>query len=136
MVMSKQGKIVFGTLIGLAAGYVTGLLTAPNSGKDTRNQIKKSGLTVIREAEMTLKDLHSDLNEAIEEAADQISSVSSKGKKELDKLLAEAKTAQRKVKLMLNAIHDGEADDPDLEIAIHQAQAAKRHLSTYFRKSL
>ncbi len=34
-------KIAIGTAIGLAAGYVTGILTAPKSGKETRQDIKK-----------------------------------------------------------------------------------------------
>ena len=35
-----KGKIALGALIGAAAGFVAGILTAPKSGKETREDIK------------------------------------------------------------------------------------------------
>lgn len=39
--MSK-GKFAIGALIGVAAGFITGILTAPKSGKETRQDIKEA----------------------------------------------------------------------------------------------
>ena len=54
-------KIAIRTAIGLAAGYVTGILTAPKSGKETRQDIKKNSAKVLLETEKELKELHKDL---------------------------------------------------------------------------
>ncbi|HRN90165.1 MAG TPA: YtxH domain-containing protein [Candidatus Saccharibacteria bacterium] len=37
--MSK-GKFAIGAILGAAAGFVTGILTAPKSGKETRDELK------------------------------------------------------------------------------------------------
>jgi gas vesicle protein len=39
--MSKKGKFALGALFGAAAGVITGFLTAPKSGKETRADIKR-----------------------------------------------------------------------------------------------
>ena len=114
---------------------MAGILTAPKSGKETRQQIKNSGSAAIREAELRLKRLYGDLSDVLDEAKIKLASLSAKGKKELAKLVDEAKTAQRKVKMTLNAIHEGEADDPDLEEALNEAKAAKKHLVDFFKKA-
>ncbi|MCF8218591.1 MAG: YtxH domain-containing protein [Bacteroidales bacterium] len=38
-IMSDSGKVLIGVLAGAAAGIVTGVLLAPASGKDTRENI-------------------------------------------------------------------------------------------------
>lgn len=35
-----KGKFALGALFGIAAGFVAGILTAPKSGKDTRDELK------------------------------------------------------------------------------------------------
>ena len=37
--MSDSGKVLLGVLAGAAAGVITGVLIAPSSGKDTRENI-------------------------------------------------------------------------------------------------
>lgn len=39
-----KGKLALGALIGAAAGFVTGVLLAPKSGKETRKDIKDGAL--------------------------------------------------------------------------------------------
>ncbi|HKJ64056.1 MAG TPA: YtxH domain-containing protein [Desulfopila sp.] len=34
---NSTGKIVFGTVLGLAAGFTAGMLTAPRAGRETRD---------------------------------------------------------------------------------------------------
>ena len=36
-----KGKFALGALIGVAAGFVAGVLTAPKSGKETRDELKQ-----------------------------------------------------------------------------------------------
>jgi gas vesicle protein len=36
-----KGKVLLGTIIGAAAGFVAGVLTAPKSGKETRSDLKQ-----------------------------------------------------------------------------------------------
>lgn len=52
--MSK-GKFAVGALVAAAAGFVAGILTAPKSGKETREDLKYAALkakdTVVAEAE-------------------------------------------------------------------------------------
>lgn len=38
--MTKKAKLTAGAILGAAAGVVAGLLVAPKSGKETRNDIK------------------------------------------------------------------------------------------------
>jgi gas vesicle protein len=39
-----KGKLALGALIGAAAGFVSGILLAPKSGKETREEIKSDAL--------------------------------------------------------------------------------------------
>ena len=41
--MSKKGKFGLGLLLGAAVGAVAGILTAPKSGKETREDLKNKG---------------------------------------------------------------------------------------------
>ena len=51
-----KGKFAIGALIGIAAGFVTGILTAPKSGKETRDEIKLKALEVKDDAVVKAKD--------------------------------------------------------------------------------
>lgn len=39
--MSNSGKVLLGALAGATAGIITGVLIAPASGKDTRNNVSE-----------------------------------------------------------------------------------------------
>jgi gas vesicle protein len=41
--MNTTGKIIAAAAVGIAAGAVAGLLMAPRSGKDTREDIRRKG---------------------------------------------------------------------------------------------
>lgn len=45
-----KAKFALGALIGVAAGFITGLLTAPKSGKDTREEFKQKATEKKKEA--------------------------------------------------------------------------------------
>ena len=54
--MSK-GKFALGALFGAAAGFVAGILTAPKSGKETREDIKRTASDVKGKASKTRDNL-------------------------------------------------------------------------------
>lgn len=39
-----KGKVAFGAIVAAAAGFVSGILLAPKSGKETRQDIKKASV--------------------------------------------------------------------------------------------
>jgi len=54
---SSAGSFFLGAALGAAAGTVTGILTAPKSGKQTRADIVREGKKVARKAKAGSKKL-------------------------------------------------------------------------------
>lgn len=137
--MKKSAKTVaIGTLIAGAVGYIAGILTAPKSGAETRSSLRDAGETSILEAEKQLKKLHTELNELLGEA-------SAKGKETVGKLKSDeealqgdvvgtATRARQKTREILSAIHDGNADDRDLDKAVNEATKAIKSIRSYLKK--
>ncbi len=53
----KTSKLALGAIIGAAAGMVAGVLTAPKSGRETRDDIKQKALDVKEQAATRKDDL-------------------------------------------------------------------------------
>lgn len=134
--MSKNvgKKVAVGAAIAGVAGYVAGVLTAPKSGKETRQDIKNAASKAKSEAEKKLKEVHSELNKKLEEVKKRGGELSGKAKDEFDKVFAAAGTAKEKVREILSALHEGDADDPDLKKALKDAKDALKNLEKYTRK--
>lgn len=128
-------KFALGTIIAAAAGYVTGILTAPKSGKETRDDVKNAAVKAKMEAEKTLKQLHSDLNTQLARAKKTALNLEAKGKDELNSIVNKASTAKEKAKEMLTAIHEGDVEDKDLKSAIKDVTQAVNHLKAYLDKN-
>lgn len=128
------GKIVLGTAIAAAAGYVAGILTAPKSGKETRDDIKNKASEVYAVAEKELKKLHTELNEKLALANEKLGELRETGGHKFDTALEQAKKAKDKAREMLSSLHDGEADDKDLQKAINEATKAVENLRSYLKK--
>lgn len=133
--MSKETgkKVATGALIAAFAGYVIGILTAPKSGKETRQDIKDSAVKAKKEAEKKLKAVHSELHARLIEVKKQGENLSGKAKIELDKVVDVATNAKEKVREVLSALHDGDADDPDLKKALKDAKEALKSLEKYVK---
>lgn len=116
------------------AGYVAGILTAPKSGKETRKDISKSANKARIDAEKKLKKAHSELQELIQEGEERSKKLRSKGKQELDEAVANAKVAKKKARELLSAIHNGDADDPNLQAVINEVKLAQKNLVTFLKK--
>jgi gas vesicle protein len=120
--------------VAAAAGYVAGVLTAPKSGKQTREDLKTAADNGRAEAEKDLKRAHTELDKVIKEAKTGSSKLGSKAQKELGELVDKAKDTKQKVREVLSAVHEGDAEDRDLQRAVKNANNAVKHLRTYLKK--
>ena len=134
--MSKSdGRgVVTALLLGVAAGYIAGLLTAPKSGKETREDIKRVSKQAKAELEVRLNAAREDLSVVIDDAMRRGKDLSNRAKTELDSLIARGKVAQSKARDVLSAVKSGEADDVDLENALADAKEAKKHIMQFIKK--
>lgn len=130
----KERNFVLGATIAAGIGYIAGLLTAPKSGKETRQDIKNVALEVKKEAEAKLKVLSAELSKVIAEGTERLTTLAGKAKAELEQAIKKAQEAKQKVHEVLSAIHEGEADDKDLEKAVKEANKALEHLKTFVKK--
>ncbi len=130
----KKRNLAIGTLLGAAAGYVAGILTAPKSGKETREDIKEAAVKTKAEAEKTLKKLHSELNTLIEEGKEKAKEAKTTAQKDYQEVLAKAQKAKDKAREVLSLVHEGGTDDKDLQKAIDEVKKAKDHLKDYLNK--
>lgn len=126
-------KIAIGALVAGAVGYVTGILTAPKSGKETRDDIAGKASDLKDEGAERLEDLRNELEELISTAKDKTVALSAKAREEFNEAVVAAKDAKSKAGTVLKAAKAGEADDPDLNRAIKQASQAKKNLGKYFK---
>lgn len=127
-------KIAVGAAVAGAAGYLVGVLTAPNEGKKTRKQLKKSAERSIGDAEKQLKQLHSELGDLVEDAKTDGKEMSGRMQKKFGSAIENARDAKDKLREVLSAVHEGEASDKDLSKALEDARRAVDHLKQYLRK--
>src|ERR1700742_3614405 len=102
-------KFAIGAALTALAGYLVGILTAPKSGRETREAIKDKAYETYSVAEKELKKLHTELTDVIDEVSDRISSF--KNGKEVSGALDKARDAKQKAREVLSTLHDGETDD-------------------------
>lgn len=134
MAKDTAKKFAIGAMIAAVAGYIAGILTAPKSGKETRQDIKDTASKGMAEAEKQLKALHSELNKLIDETKDKAATLSGKTRDELQSLIEKARDSKEKAREMLSALHEGDAEDKDLKKAINDATKAIEHLRDYLSK--
>lgn len=125
-------KFALGALFAGVVGFIVGILTAPKSGKETREDLKDSTRIAITQAEKDLKAIHTDLQNLLTSASVAIKTTTKQAKKDLQKAIRRAKKSQAKVKTVLSSIHDGQSDDPELKAALDEAKAARTHLKKFF----
>lgn len=127
----KAGKFALGAAVAAAAGYVTGLLTAPKSGKETREDIKDAAVKARSEAEKRLKQAHTELQSLITKGKQTAGSLSDKAKGELEAALSSAHKAKDKAKGLISAVHEGESSEKELDDAVKEAEKAIKNLKSY-----
>ena len=127
-------RVAIGSVIAGIAGYLAGILTAPKSGKETRKDIKDAASKSLAQAEKELKKLHTELDKIIKQAKANGDKLNAKAKVELDVLIVKAKDAKEKTREVLSAIHEGGADNKELDKAIKEANDSIEHLKQYLKK--
>lgn len=127
-------RLAIGSVLAGAFGYIAGLLTAPQSGKETRRDIKDNANRGVAEAEKDLKKLHTELDKSLGRAKIRGGQLRGRAKDELNELTIRANDSKEKVREVLSAIHEGEAEDKDLEKAVKQANDALGNLKKYLKK--
>lgn len=130
---NKAGKFAIGALIAGAAGYLAGILTAPKSGKETREDISRKAGEVKEDAEEQLQKAQDELKEFAAKAHAKGSELSGKAKEEYQAAVSKAKAAQAKASEVLTAVRKGKAKNPDLDAAIKQAREARKNLAKYLK---
>lgn len=131
---STVKKFAIGAFIAALAGYLTGILTAPKSGKETRQDIKDTAQRTVAEAEKQLKRAHTELNDLLDQAKQKTADLKAGASKEIDQMLDNAKDAKEKLREVLSAVHEGGAEDKDLDKALDEASKAIKHLRDYLKK--
>ena len=130
---NKANKLAVGALIGGFAGYITGIMTAPKSGKQTRGDIVDKVESVKDGAEGQLQDTIDELNGTINSLKSKSLALSAKARSEYDEALVKAKDAQNKATHVLKAVKAGEASDPELNKAVKQGRQAIKNLAKYLK---
>lgn len=131
---SNFKRFAIGSTIAAVAGYVAGVLTAPKSGKETRQDLKQGANEGLSQAEQELRKLNAELGRVIDEARVSGDRLSAKAKNDLSDLIDQAKDTKEKVREVISAVQDGDAEDADLKKAVKQANQALKNLRTYLKK--
>lgn len=126
-------KLAIGATLAGAIGYITGILTAPKSGQETREDIADKAEELKEDAEQQLQNAHDELSELIKTAKSKSVALGSKARAEFNEAMVRAKDAQNKASHVLKAVRAGQADDPALNKAIKQAKQAQKNLSKYLK---
>jgi len=126
-------KIAVGALLAGAAGYVTGILTAPKSGKETREEIAEKTDALKTESEIRLELARIELDEIIKSTKDRAASLPGKAREEFNESVVRAKDAKNKTVYLLKAAKAGEAEDPNVDKAIRQAKQAGKNLKKFLK---
>jgi gas vesicle protein len=127
-------RLAVGSSMAAVAGYLAGILTAPKSGQATRQDIKKTANKGVGAAEKELKNLHTDLDKALQDARVAGAKAGTKAKQELNELVAKAKDAKEKSREIISAVREGEASYQELSKAVKQGRNALNNLKTYLKK--
>ncbi len=127
-------RVAIGAAIAAGVGYLAGILTAPKSGKETRKDIENTAIKAKSEAERKLKQLHSELASLLVSAKESAKKAKTGAQKEWVGAVATAQLAKEKARLMLSALHEGGADDKELQKAIDDVKKAIEHLKSFASK--
>lgn len=133
MAKSNASKFALGAVIAGVAGYVTGILTAPKSGKETRQDMKRKASDVKNDAEAQLQKAEAELKELAAKARARGDDLTGKAKSEYQAAAAKAKNAQAKASAVLKAFRSGKAKNPELNAAVKQLREARKNLAKYIR---
>ncbi len=82
----STGKVVLGTVAGLAIGGILGILFAPEKGSITRQQIMDRGCDYADELKSKYSDIADSLKEKFQSVKDDAENIAQKGKSKFDEV--------------------------------------------------
>lgn len=127
-------RFAVGAAVTAALGYVAGLLTAPKSGAETREDLKNKAVETYSAAEKELKKLHTELGDTLKQFSGKADVLKKEGGKKLEEVLSKGHDAKEKARDVLSNLHEGEVDDKDLKKAIQEASKAVENLRNFLKK--
>lgn len=130
----RIGRAALGATAAALAGFLAGILTAPKSGRETRSDIRAAANRLKTDAEKQLKQIHSQLADVIRVSKAGLRHSVKEGSSELRAAVARAEVAKDKARTILSALHEGDADDQQLKMAVADARSALEHLKKYVKK--
>jgi gas vesicle protein len=95
--MGKSNKFFLATMLGAVAGAIGGVLLAPKSGKETREDLKKLAVKLKKEVEETVKDTKERVKDVFGKASDEAMAKYNKIKSAAVNKVAELKTAGKSI---------------------------------------
>lgn len=129
----KKSKIALSTIIAAILGVIVGLLTAPKSGKETREDIARTSNAAKSKLEKKLKSAYTELELLIGKTGKNIGKKKDDASKLAGEKLEAAKLVQTRLKAALSAVRNGEADDKELDDAVKEAHDSIRKLKNYLK---
>jgi gas vesicle protein len=126
-------KIALGAVVAAVVGYLSGILTAPKSGKETRKQLVEEAEGVKESTEDQLSKANDELKVLLKDTKTKTVALSAQAREEFNEAVIRAKDAQNKASAALKAMKAGEAEDPELNKAVKQARQAAKNLSKFFK---
>jgi gas vesicle protein len=131
----KSSKFALGALIAAGAGYLAGILTAPKSGKETRQDInvatKKAKLT----AEKKLRELNTELSELITKANVKKAKLQDTAKKDVDIAVDYANKMKVKVNAFVKTLKsEKESEQSEIDKVVNEAKQAFERLKKSLEK--
>ncbi|HET9721451.1 MAG TPA: YtxH domain-containing protein [Candidatus Saccharimonadales bacterium] len=133
---STTSKVAVSSLVASIAGvvgYFTGLLTAPKSGQQTREEIAGKASGIKDGAVVDLQVIEVELKDIIKSTKNKTIGLSSAARSEFDEALVKAKDAHNKAAQVIKAAQKGEATDPDLNKAAKQVRLAIKNLNKFLK---
>lgn len=89
----STGKVVLGTLAGLAIGAIAGILFAPEKGSTTRRRIMDKGDDYVDELKSKYDDVRDSVEEKLESTKNDAEILAEKGKEKYDDAKKDVKNA-------------------------------------------
>ncbi len=126
-------KIAKVAAIGAGIGYLAGLLTAKQSGKETRQDITNTTKKVKDTTEAKIDELHKELVGLIKQVESKVNTSKKTVKGGLATATATAKKTQAKASALINAVKSGKASDKDLADSVKNTKAAIKSLRNYLK---
>lgn len=136
MLRKKQNtgkKLAAGAALGGALGYLAGILTAPKSGRETRQDISNKAGEAKDDAAAQLEKAAAELSAALNDTKAKAATMNAKAREEYNEAVVKAKDAQNKAGQVLKAVKAGEADNPELNKAVKQARLALKNLGKFIK---